>query len=80
MQRIPMARIVFTNNKVLELDLTVWSIDKENSNDGVLIFYNDEDEMFTIVASNVNFIITYFREHLEIGDPPPPKKRLDYSR
>ena len=77
MKRIPVVKIVFTNKKQIELDITYWHIDQENSNDEVLVFYNDSGELFIVIESNVNFMTTLIREIPEIGDPPPLRKRLD---
>ena len=77
MKKIPVAVFIFTNGHRLELDLSWWDIDTEKSNEGILIYYNKNGEMFSVNMMNVNWASTMIKTIPEIGDLPPLRKRLD---
>lgn len=74
--KIPMAKFFFKNGKELGLDLRYWQIDPEKSNDGLLIFKNEIEEVISVVVSNVNWMTTTMVELPEHTDRPT-RRRLD---
>jgi hypothetical protein len=74
--KIPMAKFFFKNKEQLSLDLRYWQIDPEQSNDGVLIFKNEIEEVISVVVSNVNWMTSTMVEIQDHIDRPT-RRRLD---
>lgn len=74
--KIPMAKFFFKNGKELDLDLRYWQIDPEKSNDGLLIFKNEIEEVISVVVSNVNWMTSTMVEIQDHTDRPT-RRRLD---
>lgn len=69
--------VLFNNGHRLELDLNWWNIDPELSKNGTITLRSKKDEIFSIVASNVNWMTTTVKTIQEKFDDPPPHRRLD---
>lgn len=74
--KVPMVKFFFKNKEQLGLDLRYWQIDPEKSNDGLLIFKNEIEEVISVVVSNVNWMTSTMVEIQDHTDRPT-RRRLD---
>ena len=76
MKKFPALVVMFNNGHRLELDLSLWDIDPELSQNGTLTLRNKKGEIFNIIATNVNWMATVIKEIREPFDEPPLPRRL----